>query len=270
MRLKSVWVFIAIVTVAISCKKEKIKTPPAPTGQVHLKDIVIPNLPSPYYHFEYNTSGGITKASFASGLRMYDVIYSGGKISELANKTMANKDRLQYIYDETGKADVIKYINDAGILYRTGFLTYQGDQLRLIEWERKVAVGFILERTMAFVYQADGNLLEITDHLHPIPGQDEVTYVSRFEQYDDKVNTDAFRLIHEFNDHLLLLPGVQLQKNNPRKLIRSGGGSDYTIDYTYTYTDKKAPLTSTGDAVFTSGPNAGQRWQTHATYSYYP
>ncbi len=104
----------------------------------------------------------------------------------------------------------------------------------------------------------------------PFPGQDEVTYVSRFEQYDDKVNTDAFWLIHDTNDHLFLLPGVQLQKNNPRKLIRTGGGNDYTIDYTYTYNDRNAPLTKTGDAIFTSGPNAGQRWQANAAYNYYP
>ena len=56
--------------------------PPAPA--VLLKDIVIPNLPSPYYHFEYDTAGRVRAASFASGLRMYDVIYGDdGKITEM-------------------------------------------------------------------------------------------------------------------------------------------------------------------------------------------
>src|SRR5512133_659653 len=44
--------------------------PPAP---VLLRDIVIPNLPSPFYHFEYDGSGRITGASYASDLLAYDV-----------------------------------------------------------------------------------------------------------------------------------------------------------------------------------------------------
>jgi hypothetical protein len=269
MRLKYLSLLLAIAIVLFSCKKEKTTTTPPPGNPVLLKDIVIPNLPSPYYHFEYNAAGSIIKASFASGLRLYDVAYSGGKISELKNNTLANKDRLQYIYNEAGKPDLIKYIDEAGTIFRIATLTYANGQLRTIEWERKTAIGFIRERTMAFIYQAGGNLLEITDHLHPLAGQNEATYVSRFEQYDNKINTDGFMLIHEHNDHLLLLPGLPLQKNNPRKLIRSGDGVNYTIDYTYTYNDKNTPLTKTGDAVFTSGPNAGQRWQTNAAYSYY-
>ena len=47
------------------------------------RDIVIPGLPSPYYHFERDASGRITRASFASGLATYDVVYDGGRISEM-------------------------------------------------------------------------------------------------------------------------------------------------------------------------------------------
>ena len=141
--------------------------------------------------------------------------------------------------------------------------------MRIIEWERKENAGYALERTLAFVYRADGNLLEMTDHRLPLTGQAEAFYESRFEEYDTKLNVDGFSLVHDNNDHLLLLPGVVLQKNNPSRLIFTGTGINYTLDYTYTYNDKNAPLTKLGDGVFTNGSAAGQRFQTNASYSYY-
>jgi hypothetical protein len=49
-----------------------------------------------------------------------------------------------------------------------------------------------------------------------------------------------------FFDHLVLLPGVQLQKNNPRKETLTGNTGNYTVNYTYTYNDKDLPLFKTG------------------------
>jgi hypothetical protein len=50
--------FVIMAFVLFSCKKENYVPPdsssPDPeTPAVLLKNIVIPNLPSPYYHFEY-------------------------------------------------------------------------------------------------------------------------------------------------------------------------------------------------------------------------
>jgi hypothetical protein len=54
-----------------------------------------------------------------------------------------------------------------------------------------------------------------------------VTTVDLFEQYDNKVNVDGFSLIHDdFFDHLVLLPGVQLQKGNPGRQTGRMRGSD--------------------------------------------
>ena len=63
--------------------------PPGPA--VLLKDIVIPNLPSPYYHFEYGTDNRLSLASFASGFTIYDVTYDHGRISALTNTTAGNQ-----------------------------------------------------------------------------------------------------------------------------------------------------------------------------------
>lgn len=265
---KYVLSLMAFVVVLFSCKKDK-NTPPPQVQVALLKDIVIPNLPSPYYHFEYSPTGQPIKASFASGIRIYDITYQDNKLIEMRNTALPNRDKMQYIYNESGKVDVIKYINEAGTLFRICFLIYEGQQLKSIEWEQKLDAGFIIDRTVSFTYYPDGNLKQMTDQRLPVSGQEEATHIDLFEQYDSKINTDGFSLTHNNNDHLLLLPGVQLQKNNARKLTRTGTGVHYTIDYTYTYSDKNSPLTKAGAGVFNNGPNAGQTFQSNSTSTYY-
>ncbi|MGZ3852833.1 MAG: hypothetical protein ACXVBX_08585, partial [Flavisolibacter sp.] len=115
------------VVLLFSCKKEHRPVqvdPPVVTGKhILLKDITIPNLPSPYYHFEYGADSLATKASFASNYTMYDVLYSGGRISEMRNNIFVNHDTLRYSYDNTGKVTMIKFINTANVVYRLVFFT---------------------------------------------------------------------------------------------------------------------------------------------------
>ncbi|HET6769255.1 MAG TPA: hypothetical protein VFH08_17725 [Chitinophagaceae bacterium] len=272
--------FLVVSLVLFSCKKEKeviypappLPPPTTPSTSVLLQDVVVERLPSPYYHFGYDTAGRISFVSFASGLNMYDIIYNGDKISEMRNNTLVNKDRLQYEYDTEGRVSAINYANSTGMVYTKVHFAYAGQKLIKLERERKLGSGFTVDKTLAMSYYTDGNLMEITYH-HPatqFSGQIEFNWVVRFEQYDDKINTDGFDLLHsDFFDHLVLLPGVQLQKNNPRIEIRSGDGDDYTVDYAYTYNDRHAPLTKTGEFIYTSGPNAGQRFQTRSLFTYY-
>gem|GEM_PF-6222740 len=84
--------------------------PPDPVKKVLLKDITIPNLPSPYYHFEYNSDSLVTKVDFASGFSIYDVLYSGNNIAEMRNNIIVNHDTLRYLYDNTGKVFMITFI----------------------------------------------------------------------------------------------------------------------------------------------------------------
>ena len=67
---------VTLAAVVSACQGEPgttAPTPPAPSTPpappVLLRDVVIPNLPAPYYHFEYDTGGRVRAASFASGLR---------------------------------------------------------------------------------------------------------------------------------------------------------------------------------------------------------
>jgi len=268
--------YLLLVTVSVvwfSCKKEKGTTSPTPpTPAVLLKDIVIPNLPSPYYHFEYTTTGKFAVASFASNFARYDFVYNGDRISEMRANILVNKDRLQYSYDNEGRVLFIQYTDSLGFFYAESFFTYDGEKLVKVErfHKRVPGPGTVVDRVMEMVYNDDGNLIELRDHRPAIDGQNESTVVDRFEQYDDKVNVDGFSRLHpDFFEHLFILPGVQLQKNNPGKETRTGDGTNYQVSYTYTYNANKAPLTRTGDAVFTNGANAGQRFHTNSIYSYY-
>ncbi len=271
---------VTIFTVGlVSCKKENgssieppVVSPDVPTKHVLLKDIIIPRLPSPYYHFEYNTDSLVTKADFASGFTIYDVFYSGNKIREMRDNIIVNHDTLRYVYDNTGKLANIKFISDANVIYRHARFTYNGAQIKEIEWDRKDGnAGFIIDRTVTFTFYPEGNVKTITDHRPSFNGVAEYNSLKTFEQYDDKINVDDFGLIHDgIHDHLFLLQGFRLQKGNPKKEILSVNGVDlYTNNYTYTYNNDNTPSAKVGDFLYLSGPNAGQRFQTNSIYTYY-
>lgn len=245
--------------------------PPPPAANVFLKDIVIPLLPSPYYHFEYDTTGRVTAVSFASGLTMYDVTYDGDRIAELRNNIIVNHDRLVYSYDDAGRVGLIRYVDSQGVTFTRVVFSYDGQQLTRVERNRRLDDGFIIDKTTSFSYHPDGNLRDLTEHRPPIAGlQEEATSITHFEQYDTGTNVDAFGLLHdEFFDHLVFLPGVQLQKGNPRRETRTGDGTNYTVDYTYAYDNRNRPLSKNGDLVILNGADTGRRFQTTSVFSYY-
>ena len=271
-RIRSLLITMIAVAGLSSCSgEEKMTAPPPPPTSVLLKDIVIPNLPAPYYHFDYDARGILRSVSFASGLTAYDVTYASGRISEIRNNTIANHDRLVYVYDDAGRVVAIRETDESGVVFTALFFTYAGDKLIELERDRRVTGGFIIDKTMSFTYYSDGNLLELTEHRPAIDGlQPETTVKDRFEQYDDGINVDSFGLIHDdFSDHLVLLPAVQLQKSNPRRVIRTGDTDNYAVNYTYTYDARSRPLATHGDLTFTTGSRAGEHFQVGSQFSYY-
>jgi hypothetical protein len=264
--------------VMVSCKKEHSATLPNPATppveqvkKILLKDINIPHLPSPYYHFEYGADSLVVKASFDSDLAIYDVIYKNNRLGEMRDNIIVNHDTLRYLYDNSGKLGLINFINDQGVSYRHAMFLYNGQQVKEIDWDHKVGnVGYIIDRTLTFDYFADGNLKELKEH-RPDDGQgQEFTTVTQYDQYDDKINVDDFMLTHDgINDHLFLFSGFRLQKNNPGREIHTGDGVNYIINNTYNYNRDGAPLLKMGDLLWTSGPDIGTRFQASQSYSYY-
>jgi hypothetical protein len=270
-RVRNLVITMIAVAGLSACGSDAGITNPPPPANGLLKDIVIPNLPSPYYHFEYDGQGSVSSVSFASGLTTYDLTYAAGRISEMKNNTLVNHDRLVYVYDDAGRVAAIRETDPSGVVFIALFFTYAGDKLTGLERDLRVTGGFIIDKTMSFSYSPDGNLLELTEHRPAIDGlQPETTVTDRYEQYDAGVNVDAFSLIHDdFFDHLVLLPAVQLQKSNPRRVTRTGDADNYTVDYTYTYDARNRPLATSGDLTFTTGPHAGQHFQVGSAFSYY-
>jgi len=265
--------FIAIIAVTLAaCSSDRISSPPPPpTTGVLLKDVEYTRLPSPYYHFEYDDAGRITTASFASGLATYSLhYYLTDRIHDI-DVSAGTVHSLIYTYDDAGRVAAIRERDDTGANAQLWFFTYDGQRLTAIERDRAVPGGFIVDLTMSFLYDANGNLLQLGQHYPSIDGvQPEQTLVDLFENYDDKVNVDDFDLLHPgFFDKLILLPGVKLQKNNPGRIVHLGDGDHYTIDNTYTYNDQKRPLTRSGTLLFVTGPNAGQSFAVDAAYTYY-
>ena len=245
--------------------------PPPPPPAVLLKDIVIATLPAPYYHFEYDSGGRIAVVSFASGLTNYNVTYAGGRIAELQNNILVNHNRLVYVYDDAGRVALVREVDDTGSTFMLVVLSYEGQKLVGLERDRRVEGGFIIDKTMSLTYDSAGNLRDLTEHRPAITGlQDEETSVVHFEQYDSGINVDGFGLIHnDFFDHLVLLPGVQLQKGNPGRETRTGDGLNYVVDYTYTYDNQNRPLSKIGALTITNGTDAGRQIQTSSLFTYY-
>jgi hypothetical protein len=267
---------VLLVAAAASCGDYRAPTAPPlpapPPPAVQLKDIEIATLPSPFYHFEYDATGRVSVASFASGLTQYDVHYVGGRISEMLQNSIAvNKDRLSYFYDTAGRVAEVRYVDASGNVYARVRLSYDGVKLIGLQRDHLLSGAFIVEKTMSFSYDANGNVSVVSEHHPAIAGvQDEATFVDHYEQYDTGINVDGFGLIHsEFFDNLVLLPEVQLQKNNPGLVTRSGDGLTFRVQYTYTYDPGNRPLTQTGDLTVLNGSDAGRHIQTSTVYSYY-
>lgn len=246
-----------------------VEPPPAPT-LVLLKDVVLSGLPSPLYHFAYDASGRIRAISYASELLSYDVTYVGNRITEIRSRVLANPDRLLYEYDDAGRVTVVRYANDSGV-HTVVFLTYDGPRLATLERDHRVTGGFIIDKTMTMYYDGAGNLRELITHRPAIDGeQTEVTTFDQFEDYDTGINVDGFSLLHDdFFDHLIVLPGVQLQKTNPRHVSHFGGGMNFVVDYSYSYDAHNRPIARIGNLTVTSGDQAGRSFGLSAQYSYY-
>jgi hypothetical protein len=249
-----------------------VTTPPPPTP-VLLKDVVIARLPSPFYHFTYDATGRVSNVSYASGLDDFGVTYNGAKIKELVNTGgIGNRDRIVYAYDDQGRVSGVRYVDANGVTTTVNVYTYAGDKLVGLERSRRVPGGLIIDKTMAFTYYADGNLEKVIEHRPAIDNlQTDATDTTRFEGYDTGLNVDGFSVIHDdFFDHLVLLPGVVIQKNNPGVETRTGDGLTYRVEYSYAYdTDGKRPLTKSGDLVITAGGTVGSHVATSSVFTYY-
>ncbi|HEV8508505.1 MAG TPA: hypothetical protein VGQ53_24085 [Chitinophagaceae bacterium] len=264
---------LIITTTIVACHKDPVipPEPPIAAAGLKVKDISERNLPSPYYHFEYDDSGKITLLNYQSGLRIFEIKYNGENIVSMENRVGPVGDiKLEYVY-VNGEFVGIKVKNRNGEVVENCIVSYNSShQLQEIEWDiSDGSTGFLIEQTLTYSYYPDGNVMEVVTHNYPIAPQTEAIYTDRFENYDDHVNADGFSLANNSTHEPILLPGTKIQLNNPRRIIRTGDGINFEINFTYTYDSKGRPTVKTGDVLSTNGSNAGQHFQSQSTFSYY-
>lgn len=224
-----------LVTSLLACSKDDCPgedpTTPLPVPghdipAIKLRTMSVSSLPSPYYAFTYNDSGYITHLSHASNLLLYDFSYAGKRIKRLVvNKDIPadiNKDTLDYDY-VNGQPSVIRVTNKQGQLYRRcRFLFTPAGLLQQLTWEVLAGNSFTKEVSLTFSYHADGNLKEMETHWFPVGAIRENLFSEHFEQYDKNRNVDGFTWLHTDLHHPVILPSVQLMRNNPGRVFRTG------------------------------------------------
>jgi hypothetical protein len=261
----------------MACHKEQnpvTVTPEPPAAHLLLvKDIVISNLPSPYYHFEYADSGKISRASFAGDFLITNLDYNKNLLIRSHNSGPANHDQLTFFYDSIQRPVRIDYVNDNGKTYKQIECTYDGLHLQSLKRTVEIANVFVTEKLMEFTYYQDGNLHRIEQHFPAIAttNQDSATFTDEFEAYDTTINPEGFSLLHdEFFDNLILLPGIDLQLHNPTKMKRSGDGLNYEVSYSFLYNEDHLPIIKDADILILNGSSMGQHVKSRTTYSYEP
>jgi hypothetical protein len=269
-------ILAAAITCIMACHKggnPVTDIPEPPDRQLILvKDIVISNLPSPYYHFEYSDSGKISLASFAADFLITKFDYNKNLVLRSHNSGPANQDQLNYLYDSIQRPIQIDYMNKDGKTYKRVKCMYNGFQLQLLTRSVKIANVFVIEKVMKFTYNPGGNLRRIEQHFPAIEStnQDSASFSDDFEAYDTSINPEGFSLLHdEFFDNLVVIPGIVIQKSNPGKVKRTGDGLNYEITNKYTYTNNNAPLIRSGDILITNGKDAGRHITSNSQFSYY-
>ena len=254
------------------CKKSNdpvpVPEPPPATGELRLKDYVVSNLPSPYYSFDYSTDNRVSKINFASSLFQYSLSYEAGKLTRLVNEP--NGDRLEYRYLLGRVSSIEQFESSAGRREWSYQFTYDPDgKLTIARWFQIVNNGAdsIARRVALLSYQGE-NLIDLFNFRENQNGELALSSHINFGNFDDKTNVESFGLLKDFFEHLLFLPGVTLQKNNPRISHILGEQSDFEVQYTYTY-QSTVPVSKISRIEQVRGTQTGKVTVGNTVYHYF-
>lgn len=255
---------IVLLSVASCCNKDAApsptSTPISDKQDVRLRELSIQNSPTPYYGFTYDDSGYVTSLNFASGLSIYFYFYKNGRIDSVRT-SLPDSTYLLYRYTGDQVSSVLEY-NFSG-LRQTTFIRYDSrGRVSRMEW-RPIVTG-LFEKTKEFTYYDNGNLSQMTS-TYPSTGN---TSIVTFEAYDNKRNVDGFDVYKEFFDHMIFLPTVRFQINNPTRMKMVTGINERVVQQSYVYRDS-LPLERNAAMQVTGGPSTGQSFTSRTTFSYY-
>lgn len=243
--------------------------PPEPPGTKIglLKQIVVQSLPSPLYHFDYTDSGVATGINFASGFYIYQLEWKDKRLARMINSF--NQNALIYTYNN-GRITGIREVrtnNSAPWHYRFDY--NNNNQVKEIRWHRISPNGAdsIVWRKVLLSYHPDGNLSKYEDYRN-LTGTQEWVQSVQYLSFDNGKNVDDFNILKEFDDNLLYLPGIKLQRNNPTDILITGVQNDYELTYTWTY-QNGVPVTKQARLKNIRGNQVGTSIVSSTSYTYY-
>lgn len=197
-----------IMLLVVSCKKDKqvipLVTNPAPvpvddTAKVLLKDVTASSLPSPYFHFEYDSRKYVTKISFADNLDVYSLQYQNKRLAKMIN--IHNNNQVVYTYSDKKVSLITELSGITGAVTWKYYFDYNSsNQLVQVRWFRFENNGndSVPYRKAILAYYADGNLANIDNFRESTNGV--LTWSSKIQyiDYDTSTNVDDFSLFKDF------------------------------------------------------------------------
>lgn len=256
---------VILLLTAVACRDKD--TGPSPNTPhlsdqqtVRVKEIVVRNSPSPYYHFTYDDSGYVTSLNYSSSLYYYEYFYKNQRIDSVTSSSIDAR-YLLYRYNDQKVTSVLQY--DLTGLRQTVSIQYD-NRNRVIKMEWRPTSSPPEEKLTEFEYYDNGNVSRMKT-TYPVSG---ITSTVTYEAYDNKRSVDGFGIFKEFFDHVILLPSVRLQYNNPTRMKIVSGPNERTIQHDYVYQDS-LPLQRNSTTQVTAGSSAGQTFTGQTTFSYY-
>lgn len=272
---QTVLIWTLVLSVLACTKNPEVLPNPQPlpppmdidTARVRLKQFQITNLPSPYYQFVYNDSGYATNINFASGFYRYLLGYNNKRLVIMTET--ANGDKLVYSYNHGNVSTIDEYSGITG----TRIWHYEFDydlMQRLVKarWFFINGSDSALDKVAELKYHADGNLSEYKSSIRMDDGTIQWAATYTYNNYDDKTNVEDFGMLKNFFEHLLYLPSVRFQLNNPGTSKYVSTAKEREITYQYQYLEN-LPLVKTTTMHEIKGPEAGRTVTSTTQYSYY-
>ena len=204
---------------------------------IKLKEMTVSTLSGTLYSFIYNDEGKPSTIDYSSGNYKYVLQYENNRLSSMTN-TM-NDDRLVYEYNGKNVTAIEIFSGaDGKRTSRHEFGYNQSNRITLIN--EYIIVGeeeLLHERKVEIHYNNEGNIEWYKSIFADT--NNELTLVSTytFSDYDNIPNVEPSSLLRSTLGDLLYLPGVQLQKNNPRKLHITSEQTESEISFSFTYSN---------------------------------
>lgn len=251
--------------VLTGCQKNTASNFPVITDAqaIRLKEVTIRGLPSPYLRLKYDAQNFITEIGYESGTYLYIPAYKNGRLHKMVNTAFAEHDTLYYYYsgDQVSRIDWVAVGN--GKREETFFSYDNRGRLTTAAWKKVNQLDFY--KRQLFFYNQQDNMVRC-DIFYDLGTGLEKTNMYLFDQFDDKENLTSNELLKEY--HLLFLPQVRLQKNNPLSAHSFGLENDFNLQYSYQY-NRNLPVSKTTLMTQTRGSGAGNSIVGETSYSYY-